>query len=92
MPDVKLLYFCIKEIFERSLFTEEIGMDFAIVSSNKKKIPTPKLLVAAIIWFSVIEDKNRPVDTNALDINYNPKKFPTIIPKLGLVKKEIIKV
>ena len=92
MPDVKLLYFCIKEIFERSLFTEEIGMDFAIVSSNKKKIPTPKLLVAAIIWFSVIEDKNRPIDTNALDIKNNPKKFHTIIPKLGLVKKEIIKV
>ena len=44
------------------------------------------------LGFSVVEDKNSPIDKSAPAIRSIPKKFPNKIPKLGIVKKEIIKV
>ena len=81
-----------KERFKRKLVTNSTGIDFAMVSKSKINTPTAKVLTAATIWFSVVEDKNSPIDKSAPAIRSIPKKFPNKIPKLGNVKNEIIKV
>ncbi len=49
IPEVKLLYFCIKERLSRDLETNAKGIDLAIVSRRSIKTPTAKVLTAATI-------------------------------------------
>ena len=90
IPDVKSLYRCMKENASNALDKLANGIDLAIVSKSKTNTPTVNVLIAAIIWFSVIDERNNPTAINAPVNKKTPKIFPSKLPKLGTVKKDTI--
>ena len=52
------------EIFWNKVLTNLTGITFESVSKSIINRPAPMLLIAAIIWFSVMDERNRPIEIN----------------------------
>lgn len=91
IPRVKLLYLDIKESFEKILLINLLWIMLAKVSSNIINSPTLILLTAAMIWFSVREERKIPIEIKAELNRNNPKKLPKTEAIFSLEKKDIMK-
>ena len=78
MPDIRLLYFGIMAKLPIKLLSQSKGTycDIASIKTNIKNIA--KELKADIIWLSVLDDTNIPIEIRAAPKRVVPNKQPTI--------------
>lgn len=74
IPNVKLSYLILKDISVSTVANTELLTIVPSESKRTKKKPTQKPKIAAIIWFSVIEEINNPIDINVHPTKNNPIK------------------
>ena len=92
IPEVKLLYLCIKDKLSSDLDTNATGMDLATASIRSINTPTANALTAATIWFSVTDDKKSPMEVSAPVNRIIPNMLPIRVSKKKKKKKEIMAV